>query len=155
MKSSVNGGAVVTLLYNFTREFENFNITVGVPIEEFRTEVSAQFFGQLTNLNIFNLKPHHHIQTMSSNLCTNSGQGDFLSWHEMKWIKSGELIEVLDLKTEEMCGNNNYFSLPLPTPLQWSQARYQCQLLSEGKLAETRSEEELRLIVEIRKDFHR
>ena len=117
VKSSVNGAAVVTLNFNFTRNFGKLNITVGVPIAEYKTEVSAQFLGLLTNINIFTLTPHRDIQTMSSSLCSSSGSGDYLSWEQMEWNQNGEFLEILQLGNAELCGDDIFFSLPLPTTL--------------------------------------
>ena len=140
---------MVTLNFNFTRNFGKLNITVGVPIAEYKTEVSAQFLGLLTNINIFTLTPHRDIQTMSSSLCSSSGSGDYLSWEQMEWNQNGEFLEILQLGNAELCGDDIFFSLPLPTTLQWTEARYRCHLLSQGKLAEIRSGEELRSVVEL------
>ena len=150
VKSSVNGATVVTRRFNFTRNFGKLNITVGVPIDEYKTEVSHQFLGLLTNVNIFTLTPQRDIQKMSASLCSNSGSGDYLSWEQMEWIKNGEFLETFQLGTAEVCGEDIFFSLPLPTTLQWTEARYRCHLLSQGKLAEIRSREELSSVVELR-----
>ena len=150
VKSSVNGAAVVTIKFNFTRTFGTLNITVGVPIDEYKTEVSDQFLGLLTNVNIFTLTPHRDIRKMSSSLCSSSASGDYLSWEQMEWIQHGELLEIHHLGTDEMCGADNFLSLPLPTTLRWTEARYRCHLLSQGNLAEIRSGEELSSAVELR-----
>ena len=150
VKSSVNGAAVVTIKFNFTRNFGKLNITVGVPIDEYKTEVSDQFLGMLTNLNIFTLTSPRDIQKMSSSLCSTSESGDYLSWEQMEWIQNGEFLEILQLGTDEMCGGDNFLSLPLPTTLRWTEARYRCHLLSKGNLAEIRSNEELSSVVDIR-----
>ena len=148
VKSSVNGETVATLKFNFTRNFGKLNITAGVPLAEYKTEVSDQFQGLLTNFNIFTLTPHRDIQEMSSSLCS-SGSGDYFSWEQMEWIKNGELLESLHIGNTELCGDDHFFSLPLPTTLQWMEARYLCHLLSQGQLAEIRSDEELRSVVEL------
>ena len=150
VKSSVNGAAVVTIKFNFTRNFGKLNITVGVPIDEYKTEVSDQFLGLLTNLNIFTLASPRDIQKMSSSLCSTSESGDYLSWEQMEWIRNGEFLEILQMGNDELCSDDDFSSLPLPTNLPWSEARSRCELLSQGKLAEIRNREELSRVVEIR-----
>ena len=140
---------MVSLKFNFTRNFGKLNITAGVPIAEYRTEVSDQFLGLLTNVNIFSLTPNRDIQQMSSSLCSISGSGDYLSWEQMDWSRNGEFLEILHLGNDELCGDDSFFSLPLPTTLQWTEARFRCQLLGQGKFAEIRSGEELRSVVEL------
>ena len=142
IEASVDGKDTKTLSAPSSGSVENFNITFGKTYKYFN-----DFFGGLvTNLNMFNYNNSVDLRTMSANPCLYPG--DFFSWADMTWLKEGDAPREIDLDEEEVCGEEEFYNLALPSEHKWKEANRICTFVGDGKVPEIENTEELQKIVE-------
>jgi hypothetical protein len=93
-----------------------------------------QFFGSVTNVNVFRQDGSKHVDTMSDHLCSQTG--DLLAWPdwEMEW-EGGE-ARAREAEEDTVCGPRpSTYRVMLPAETSWSQAVHSCSSLGTGQLS--------------------
>ena len=102
------------------------------------TGEEEQFVWSITNLAFFTWSPD--LAALTADLC--NSQGNLLSWDNMRWRVSGEVIE-LDVSAEEVCRQESSYKLLLTEPMGQRDAVATCHKLGLGKMEGTASKKEI------------
>ena len=102
------------------------------------TGEEEQFVWSITNLAFFTGSPD--LAALTADLC--SSQGNLLSWDNMRWRVSGEVIE-LDVSAEEVCRQESSYKLLLTEPMGQRDAVATCDKLGHGKMEGAASKKEI------------
>ena len=99
---------------------------------------NSQFFGLVTNLNIFH--PNKTLLTLSRL------NGDFMSWSSINLRTNGAGIVVSNYLLPE--SSLEKYDLVLPVLTTWSEAQHYCKTLGNGNMTEISDKEELTKVTE-------
>ena len=106
------------------------------------TGEEEQFVWSITNLAFFTGSPD--LAALTADLC--NSQGNLLSWDNMRWRVSGEVIE-LDVSAEEVCRQESSYKLLLTAPMGQRDAVATCDKLGHGNMVVAAEREEINDVV--------
>ena len=97
--------------------------------------VDAQFYWSVTNVNVFSgatVKDSKDLATLSAEVC--SLDGDYLSWSDMVWTRTGDRVAVEEVAQDTVCGRTGRYRLAVPVQMAHGQAVATCHKL-DGRMA--------------------
>ena len=110
-----------TLLTNMPKNLKN-KIRIGLSLDNYFSLGSDQFFGFVTNINIFTMNKTHSLERMTSNPCD---QGDFMAWSVTGLEKTGPNIKITE--DYDVCSHKDTYDMVLPEVATWHKADHQCK----------------------------
>ena len=96
--------------------------------------VDAQFYWSVTNVNVFSgstVKDSKDLAKLSADLCTL--EGDYLSWSDMVWTRTGDRVAVEEVAQETVCGRSGRYRLAVPVQMAHGQAVDTCHKM-DGRM---------------------
>ena len=102
-----------------------------------------QFYGSVTNINIYHGGDDDQLPAMSRNPCELPSGGDFLAWDNMAWNLTGKDIKEYDESQETICYEKSTYNVPLPIKMTWPETKQSCNNLGNGLITSSLTEEEL------------
>jgi hypothetical protein len=101
-----------------------------------------QFFGSVTNVNIFHYDISKSVETMSKDPCLQVG--DLMDWGKVTLEWKGIPLTVSDVDTDKICQDlQEKYSLLLPVTLSSREAAQGCNILGKGNMSEIKDTKEM------------
>ena len=149
MAVSLNGGTPIigrdeNLLTNKPSYLKD-NIKIGLSKENYFALGSDQFFGFVSNINIFTSNKSQSLESMTSNPCN---QGDFMAWSITGLEKTGINLKITE--DDDVCSHTNTYDIILPGLASWHEADHQCKGL--GQMTKIDDATDLKKIVALVKE---
>ena len=85
---------------------------------------SSQFFGSVTNINIFTSNKSQSLESMTSNPCD---QGDVMAWSITGLEKTGINLKITE--DYDVCSFKDTYDMVKPGLASWHEADHQCKVL--------------------------
>jgi hypothetical protein len=122
-------------------------LEIGVSRMEEGFGGTRQFFGSVTNVNIFFNNSKKSIEDMSRSPCSNVG--DYMSWANADFELNGPMSDKIERDNGRPCemSTNTVYSLLLPTEMTWTEARHKCNTLGKGNMTDINNDDDLQHIV--------
>ena len=126
MSVSLNGGAPImgrdeNLLTNKPSNLKD-KIKIGLSTENYFALGSDQFFGLVTNINIFTSNKSRSLKSMTSDPCD---QGDFMAWSITGLEMTGINLKITE--DDDVCSHKETYDIILPGLASWHEADHQCK----------------------------
>jgi hypothetical protein len=112
---------------------------------------TKQYFGSVTNINIFQYDSSKLIEDLARNPCGNVG--DYMPWADAEFAWEGKRLDEYQLKREEFCEVSSESNiLLLLTEMSWIEAQHSCRILGNGSISENKNEEQIKRKITWMKD---
>ena len=116
-----------------------------MSLENYFALGSDQFFGFVTNINIFTSNKSQSLERRTSNPCD---QGDFMAWSITGLEKTGTNLKITE--DDDVCSRKDTYDMVLPGLASWHVASHQCKGL--GHMTQIDNATDLKTTVALAKE---
>jgi hypothetical protein len=146
MTVSLNGRPAVTVHSSKLRtnrpEQLDGRLQLGLTNTEAIVGGVKQYFGSVTNINMYRPDPTMSTARLAGELC--ASPGDLLAWPEAAFQLAGTGVRQEEVSEESVCGGRPHtYRVLLPAEVKSTEARHSCQALGDGRISGIGSVEEM------------
>ena len=136
LRASIQGKIFPTV-YNVSGLSAKHELNLGLGLVDHSMNINekVQFFGSITNINIYRNKEKSLLNKMAENPCYFPEKEALLMWTSMNWDFVGQVIEK-NIENKTLCSPDKYINLRLPFLWRKSTAKDTCAKLGNGKLTD-------------------
>ena len=117
------------------------SLEIGLSKLSFVGEDVKQFYGSVTNINVFKFDYKISIEHLSSHLCDYTG--DYMSWKDASVQLKGPNVKQTRDKNNTVCETQSEIKLVLPNKYTQMEAQHCCEILGGGRMPGVNNKNEL------------
>ena len=134
LRASIHKNIYPTV-FNVSGLSPNHEMNLRLGVVDNSMNEKAQFFGSVTNINIYRGKGKMLFNKISDNPCYFPPEESLLTWSSMNWDIVGN-VQQIDIAIKTLCLPNKYINLRLPFIWRKSTAIDICAKLGNGKITD-------------------